>query len=107
MYLIGTARIGVRLGAAFALMLMLLLIVTLSATLEMRHQEQVIRRIVSERSVKVSLAEDLERNAQGAALPLLRLLLTHAGQPLANRQQGPAQRAKRCRGQLRNSAGQP
>ena len=76
MYLIGTARIGVRLGAAFALMLMLLLIVTLSATLEMRHQEQVIRRIVSEQSVKVSLAEDLERNAQGAALPLLRLLLT-------------------------------
>ena len=73
---LGSARIGTRLTLAFALMLLLLLVVAGFASLQMNEQKEVMRRIITEQVQRESLAEDLERNAQGATVPLLQLLLT-------------------------------
>ncbi|PPD00242.1 MAG: chemotaxis protein [Methylotenera sp.] len=71
-----TFRIGTRLAAAFSILLMLLLTVASLAFLQMERQSKVTRIIVDEQSLRVSLVEELQRHAQGAALPLLQLLVT-------------------------------
>ncbi|GAB2181670.1 hypothetical protein DLREEDagrD3_18930 [Denitratisoma sp. agr-D3] len=68
--------IGPRLTLAFSLLLALLLALAGFALLHMQRQAAVARRIVDEQSLKVVLAETLQRQAQGAALPLLQLLVT-------------------------------
>ncbi len=69
-------RIGSRLGAAFTLLLCLLLAVAFFAKQEMEHESAVIRKIVDEQVLRLSLAESLQHHAQGAAVPLLQLLVT-------------------------------
>ena len=68
--------IGPRLTLAFALLLVLLLALAGFALLQMQRQAAVARLIVDEQSLQVALAETLQRQAQGAALPLLQLLVT-------------------------------
>ncbi|MBV8646546.1 methyl-accepting chemotaxis protein [Paludibacterium sp.] len=68
--------IGVRLGLAFAVVLGLLLAVAGFALQQMRTQQQVTERIVQQQVSQLTLAESLQLHANGAALPLLTLLLT-------------------------------
>ncbi|BEV72466.1 methyl-accepting chemotaxis protein [Paludibacterium sp. THUN1379] len=68
--------IGGRLALAFAVLLALLLLVAGQALSQMQQQQMVTRQIVDQQAVRLSLAEDIQRHAQGAALPLLQLLLT-------------------------------
>lgn len=76
MNLLRKLSIGARLAVAFTLMLVLLLVVAVFALLQMEQQSAVTRVIVDEQAVRVALAEELQRHAQGAALPLLQLLVT-------------------------------
>jgi len=68
--------IGPRLILSFSLLLVLLLALAGFALVQMQRQAAVARRIVDEQSLRVTLAESLQRQAQGAALPLLQLLVT-------------------------------
>lgn len=68
--------IGSRLALAFAILLALLLLVAGLALSQMQQQQAVTRQIVDQQAERLSLAEDIQRHAQGAALPLLQLLLT-------------------------------
>lgn len=68
--------IGPRLILSFSLLLLLLLALAGFSLMQMQRQAAVARRIVDEQSLRVSLAESLQRQAQGAALPLLQLLVT-------------------------------
>jgi methyl-accepting chemotaxis protein len=77
MSLLRATGIGSRLTAAFTVILLLLLAVAAFALTQMNRQSAVTRSIVDEQSLRVSLAEELQRHAQGAALPLLQLLVTH------------------------------
>ncbi len=77
MSLLRNLRIGSRLAIAFVLILSLLLAVVALALVEMQHESAVTQQIVHEQSLRLSLAESLQRHAQGAALPLLQLLVTH------------------------------
>ena len=77
MSLLRATGIGSRLTAAFTVILLLLLAVAAFALTQMNRQSAVTRAIVDEQSLRVSLAEELQRHAQGAALPLLQLLVTH------------------------------
>jgi methyl-accepting chemotaxis protein len=76
MNMLRSVSIGSRLAAAFVLLLLLLLAVAGFALLQMRQQSAITRSIVDEQTLRVSLAEQLQRHAQGAALPLLQLLVT-------------------------------
>jgi len=76
MKLLRSQGIGIRLGAAFTVLLMLLLVVAAFALQQMKLQTATTSVIVDEQSLRVSLAEELQRHAQGAALPLLQLLVT-------------------------------
>ncbi|HLA36666.1 MAG TPA: methyl-accepting chemotaxis protein [Rhodocyclaceae bacterium] len=69
-------RIGARLAAAFTLVLLFLLAVAAFALVQMEQQSAVTRVIVDEQSLRVSLDEALQRDAQSAAVSLLQLLLT-------------------------------
>ncbi len=69
-------RIGTRLTGAFTVLLLLLLAISAFALNQMAHQTSVTRIIVDEQVKRVSMAEELQRQAQGAALPLLQLLVT-------------------------------
>ena len=76
MNILRNLRIGSRLAAAFTLLLLFLLAVAAFALVQMEKQSEVTRVIVDEQALRVSLAESLQRHAQGAALPLLQLLVT-------------------------------
>lgn len=68
--------LGQRLSLAFALLLVLLLAIAGTAVSQLREQAAVTRGIVDDTARRLSLAEALQRHAQGAALPLLQLLVT-------------------------------
>ncbi|MCX7176173.1 MAG: methyl-accepting chemotaxis protein [Proteobacteria bacterium] len=76
MNLLRNLRIGTRLTVAFTLLLLMLIAVAAFALAQMERQSSVTRVIVDEQSQRVSLAEELQHHAQGAALPLLQLLVT-------------------------------
>ncbi len=76
MRVLRTLKIGSRLALAFAILLLQLLAVAGFSLDQMVRQEAVTRSIVNELAVRVALADQLQRQAQGAALPLLQLLVT-------------------------------
>jgi len=55
---------------------MLMLTVAAFALDQMKRQAAITYVIVDDQSLRVPLAEELQRDAQGAALPLLQLLAT-------------------------------
>ncbi|RTL50951.1 MAG: hypothetical protein EKK46_12875, partial [Rhodocyclaceae bacterium] len=57
-----TLRIGTRLTAAFTVLLLLLLSVAAFALVQMQRQSAVTRIIVDEQTLRVSLAEELQRH---------------------------------------------
>ena len=76
MKLLAGLRIGPRLSFAFAVLLALLLLIASFALIQMRQQAELISEVINKQTLRVSLAEGIQRNALQAALPLLQLLVT-------------------------------
>lgn len=76
-------KVGVRLGAAFGLVILLLIIVSATATLKIGNINQAVDSIVSDRYIKVRLAFDV-RDGVNEQIKYLRGMVLDIARPDSN-----------------------